>query len=312
MDTSLTRRQFGKVALAGTATAALSASQVWRAAPAHALVPRAHGPVLTNGYAEWERSVATAAHNLNKVVTGWGGPWRESPDHVWSACTMADFTIVRTHTGDSHSLVDPNTAVAEIRDTRFYDYKAAAKGADKLIIEIGNEPNLGTDVWQYAYNLGATIDALRNAFPGAKLCSPALSPNHGFNPQGWMDNPNWRAQVARCDFVGIHFYTNDPGGDFTRARDYGELNLWDTLGLVSQRWGQPAIATEYSIRGSSLSPYDKGVKYAEVVHFNQSLPDTSRLWGATYFHVQMDPNGDPYQENVGADGAVGYAAKLHG
>jgi hypothetical protein len=309
----LTRRQFSKLALAGAAATTFSAVSSMGDRKARALVPRAHGPVLTDGYSEWEQSCRNTAHNLNKVVTGWGGPWRESPDRVWTACTISDFTIVRTVTGDTRNGLDAAAAVAEIRDTRFFDLKRDAKGADKLIIEIGNEPNAGgQDVNAYASALGTTIDQLRANFPGARLCSTALSPNKGTNPMAWYDNRNWRNQVARCDFVGIHFYTNDPQGDFTKAGNYNELTLWETLSIVDARWNIPAIATEYSIRGYSLSQYDKGYRYADLIHFNQSLPGTDKLWGATYFHIMVNPQGPNPDENMGTEGPRGYGAKLHG
>lgn len=310
----LTRRQFSKLTLAGAAATTFSAVSGVRVRKAHSLIPRAHGPVLTAGYAEFEQACRIAAHNLNKVITGWGGPWRESPDHVWTVCTLSDFTIVRTVTGDTGNPLNPDTAVQEIRETRFYDLKRDAKGADKLIIEIGNEPNAGNqDINTYTDNLRRTIDALQANFPGALLCSPALSPNKGVNPQAWYDNPNWRAQVNRCHFVGVHFYTNDPNGDFTKAGQYNEYTLWESLGLINQLWpGKYAIATEYSIRGMSLSQYDKGYKYADLIHFNNSVP--GNLWGATYFHIMVDtdPNAPNPDENVGIEGARGYAKKLHG
>ncbi len=60
----------------------------------------------------------------------------------------------------------------------------------------------------------------------------------------WYENANWQVQVGRCDFVGVHFYTNDSGGDFRRAGEYNEMTLWETLSTVNGRWPQPAIATE--------------------------------------------------------------------
>ncbi len=311
----LTRRQFNKLTLATATATTISAANIMQARKAHGLVPRAHGPVLTSGFTEFEQSCRKAAHNLNKVVTGWGAPWRESPDHVWTTCTISDFTIVRTQAGDITTDLNPEKALREIQETRFYDLKKDAKGADKLIIEIGNEPNAGKfEIGEYTKYLSQTIDKLQQNFPGAKLCSTALSPNKAFNPDGWYNNRDWRDQVNRCDFVGFHFYTNDPNGDFRNAGIYNEKTFLESLKDINKYWpGKNAIATEYSIRSTnpekSLSAYDKGYKYAELVHFDAEIP--SNLWGATYFHIEVTGD-DPFDENVGTDGAAGYAAKLHG
>lgn len=310
----LSRRRFGQ--LVGGGTAAVAAGALLGAEPAQALVPRAHGPVLTAGYSTWQQAVANAAHNLNKVVTGWGAPpggWENNPDFVWTACGMSNFTIVRTVTGDTWNYIDANQAVDEIRRTRFYEYKADQQGPDKCIIELGNEPNIGCpDVWTYASLLSQTIDKIRTNFPGAKICSTALSPQN-FNGQGdsryprnWLYNSAWRNAVAKCDFVGVHFYSND--GNFANQGAYNEMTYKEVLSIAAQQWpGKPVIATEYSIR-NGWSRYDKGWNYANLIHFDGTV--ASNLWGATYYHIMTASSPDP-GENVGSEGAVGYRDRLN-
>lgn len=203
------------------------------------------------------------------------------PDHAWTATGMCDFSIVRTHTGDTWSHIDPNTAVNEIRSSRLYEFKAIRKGADKCIIELGNEPNIGVnDVNGYASRMSQAIDAIRANFPGAKICSAALSPNnYGGNgdwrfPRTWLYDTNWRNAVARCAFVGVHFYSND--GNFANQGAYNEMTYTELLDISAQLWpNKPVIATEYSIR-NGLGAWEKGRRYADLIHFNGTV--RSNLW----------------------------------
>ncbi|MQS07736.1 hypothetical protein [Streptomyces alkaliphilus] len=307
----LTRRSLGRLAIGGAA--AVGATAFLGATPAKAApYYRTHGPLLTYGYQTWLNAISNQGANLAKVVTGWGldGGWQSNPDHVWTAAGASQHLIVRTTTGDTNSYIDPNTAVQEIQSSRFYEYKAIRSGASNCIIELGNEPNVGwLDPWAYGYHLNATVDAVRSAFPGARICGTALSPNKGFNPDTWYNNPNYRSAVAKCDFVGVHFYCNSPNGNFANQGAYNELTYAETLQRVAQHWpGKSAIVTEYSIRGNSLSWYDKGYKYADLMHFDTSV--AGNLWGGTYYHVQTQANGIDYHENVGSVGAQGYRARL--
>ncbi|HET9379218.1 MAG TPA: hypothetical protein VFP69_00085 [Streptomyces sp.] len=309
--TGLSRRTFGRLVIGGGAAAGIAATLGTTAAHA-APYYRAHGPLLTYGYQTWLEAISYQGANLAKVVTGWGlyGGWSANPDHVWTAAGASQYLIVRTTTGDTNSYIDPNTAVQEIRSSRFYEYKAIRSGAGNCIIELGNEPNVGRlDPWTYGYNLNATVDAVRSAFPGALICGTALSPNKGFSPDDWYNNPNYRTAVAKCDFVGVHFYCNSSNGNFANQGAYNELTYAETLQRAAQWWpGKNAIATEYSIRGTSFSPYDKGYRYANLLHFDDSV--AGNLWGATYYHVQIDGGGIDYGENVGSAGAQGYRARL--
>ncbi len=307
----LTRRNFGRLALgsvAATGVAGLLSATPAAAAPFY----RAHGPLLTDGYQTWLDAISFEAANLAKVVTGWGipGGWSANPDFVWTACGASEYLIVRTVTGDTSSYLDPNTAVQEIQASRFYEYKQDQSGSGKCIIELGNEPNVGSlDPWTYGYNLGAAVDQIRSAFPGALICGTALSPNKSFSPDNWYSNPNYQAAVAKCDFVGVHFYSNPADGSFTNQGGYNELTYAETLQRAASTWpGKNVIATEYSIRATGIAPYDKGYKYANLVHFDDSV--AGNLWGATYYHVQTNPGGTDPGENVGSDGARGYRARL--
>ncbi|KOV84140.1 hypothetical protein [Nocardia sp. NRRL S-836] len=305
------RRAVGKLA-AGALAAAGLASVPGQAAAAPFY--RAHGPLLTDGYQTWLDAITNQGANLAKVVTGWGmpgsGPWAGFPDHVWTACGATNFLIARTTTGDTDKVIDPNQAVAEIRDSRWFEYKRLRSGADRCIIELGNEPNIRvTDPWVYGYNLGVTIDRIRETFPGAKICGTALSPNKGTNPDTWYGNPNFVNAVAKCDFVGVHFYSNPDDGSFTRQGDWNELTYAETLSRAAAKWpGKPVIATEYSIRTTRLTPYQKGYRYGNLIHFDDSV--AGNLWGATYYHVQTNPSGIDHHENVGSEGARGYRKRL--
>jgi hypothetical protein len=308
----LTRRNFGRLAVgtvAATGVAGLLGATPAAASPFY----RAHGPLLTDGYQTWLDAISYEAANLAKVVTGWGlaGGWAANPDFVWTACGASQYLIVRTVTGDTTSYVDPNQAVQEIQSSRFYEYKADRTGAGTCIVELGNEPNVGNlDPWTYGYNLSATVDRIRSSFPGALICGTALSPNKGFAPDNWYNNPNYRSAVAKCDFVGVHFYSNSPDGGFANQGAYNELTYAETLQRAASIWpGKNVIATEYSIRTTGISAYDKGYKYANLIHFDDSV--AGNLWGATYYHVQTNPGGTDPGENVGSDGARGYRARLN-
>jgi hypothetical protein len=315
----MSRRQLGRL-VGGAAAAAAGLGGALGGAPAPAraaLVPRAHGPLLTSGFNTWEQANRNAAHNLGKVVTDWGAPggsWAGNPDAAWSATGQTDFTIVRTgRQGDTWSNLDAGQAVNEIRASRLFEYKSIQKGADKCIIELGNEPNTGCDVNAYAASLSATIDAVRNAFPGARICSSALSPNNftgvgdSRNPRMWWNNANWVAAVRKCDFVGVHFYSND--GNFANQGAFNEMTYTEVLSWVGSKWpGKSAIATEYSIR-NGWDPVSKGRAYANLIHFDGTV--AGNLWGATYYHVQIDPWGVDVAENVGSDGAIGYRQRLN-
>lgn len=306
----LTRRNFGRLVL-GTAAATGVAGLVGAEPAAASPFYRAHGPLLTYGYQTWLNAISYEVANLAKVVTGWGldGGWNPNPDFVWTACGASQYLIVRTVTGDTTSYIDPNTTVAEIQSSRFYEYKMDQTGSGTCIIELGNEPNVGNlDPWTYGYNLSATVDAVRANFPGALVCGTALSPNKGFSPDNWYNNANYRSAVAKCDFVGVHFYSNSPDGSFTDQGAYNELTYAETLSRAASIWpGKSVIGTEYSIR-AGLAAYDKGYKYANLIHFDDSV--AGNLWGATYYHVQTNPGGTDPGENVGSDGAQGYRARL--
>ncbi|GAA3452872.1 hypothetical protein [Dactylosporangium matsuzakiense] len=310
----MTRRGLLRLTGAAAAAAGVGAYLGIDATPAAAKpFYRAHGPLLTSGYQTWLDAIHNQGANLAKVVTGWGlgSSWSSAPDFVWTACGATDYLIVRTTTGDTTQMIDANQAIAEIRGSRFFEYKAARSGPGKCIIEIGNEPNAGgNDAWVYGANLSTTIDRLRTEFPGALICGTALSPNKGVNPDAWYNNDNYKAAVAKCDFVGVHFYSNDPNGSFTRQGDVNELTYAETLQRAAARWpGKPVIATEYSIREPRMTPHDKGYKYASLIHFDDSV--AGNLWGATYYHVQTDPSGPDPNENVGSGGAVGYRERLN-
>ena len=68
------------------------------------------------------------------------------------------------------------------------------------------------------------------------------------------------------------------------------------------------IATEYSMRTTRLTPYQKGYRYGNFLHFDDSV--ATSLWGACYYHVQTNPSGIDFHENVGSEGARGYRKRL--
>ncbi|GHJ15482.1 glycoside hydrolase 5 family protein [Micromonospora sp. AKA38] len=304
---SLIRLTGGAAAAVGVG-AYLGAGQPASAAPFY----RAHGPVLTDGYQTWLTAISNQSANLAKVVTGWGlaGGWAANPDHVWTACGATDHLIVRTVTGDTNTMIDANNAVNEIRNSRFFEYKRIRSGAGKCIIELGNEPNIGvSDIWGYGWCLSATIDRIRAEFPGALICGTALSPNKGVRPDDWYGNQNYRDAIAKCDFVGVHFYSNPSNGSFIEQGNVNELTYAETLQRAASIWpGKRVIGTEYSIRTTAISQYDKGYKYANLIHFDNSV--AGNLWGATYYHVQTNPGGVDVNENVGSEGARGYRRRL--
>jgi hypothetical protein len=268
-----------------------------------AAIPKFHGPVLTSGWEEFKQAIAIAGHNLAKVVTAWGAPW--NPDFIWSLAEQTTYTLVRTRTGDTGPL-DAAAAIDELHP--FYPLIRDNKGADKMIIEIGNEPNRGGAGFGYiedwANTFHDTLNRIRDTFPGALTCSPGLSPSHDSTSSyhDWFWNQNFKNAINRCTFVGFHFY-----GDTTFDLTAGQDNVCQVMGALDGHFpGKLAIATEYGLNAprDQKSNFDKGADYARFIHHNGNSYIQNRVWGATYFHIDTIGN-DSY--NVWPDGPAGYA-----
>jgi hypothetical protein len=161
-DNTFGRRRFG--ALAAGAGLAAAAAPLLTAGSASAAIGKYHGPLLTAGWEEFKAAVAQGRHNLTKVVATWGAPWGD-PDFQLALANLTPYTIVRTGTGDTDNVLDPGAVVNEIAP--FYQWSTQVRPADRLIIELGNEPNLrhGTDFIQpYADSLHASIDAVQATY----------------------------------------------------------------------------------------------------------------------------------------------------
>jgi hypothetical protein len=309
--TGMSRRQFGRlaaggaVAVAGLAGATVAGSRLvasadeTRAAATPRATWREHGPVVTTGHEQVPAVVADGQHSIVKVVaTGWGAPgggsWTDEQRE--QVLTLTPHTIVRTLTGDSDNVLDAGAAIGELQP--WYDVAARIGKAERVVFELGNEPNIGLGpdaAGPYAAAVHAVADHKAAAGWAAKLCSPALSPNHVTQVGLWWENAEWRAAVQRCDYVGWHLYgqdsfTNTPGEDGYQAG----------VGWLSRFFAdKPWIATEYSLKADGLSNQTQGQRYAELVHGATDIP--ANLWAATYFHLNVADLAD--KENVLDPGA---------
>ena len=301
----LSRRSFGKLTLGAGAVAA--AAPLVGQGTASAAIGKYHGPLLTSGWEDFKTAVAQGRHNLTKVVATWGAPW-DNPDFQLALANLTPFTIVRTGTGDTTSLLDPNAVVNEIRP--FYQWSTQVKPADRLIVELGNEPNLqnGADFVQgYADSLHASIDAVQANFPGVQICSTALSPSGPSNYNDWFWNQRYKDAVNRCNFLGFHFYG---GTSFDPV-------FYDIVGAMAGHFpGKLWIATEYGLNSdysgdpgtATQQRKDKCRAYIDFIHRNGHVDVQNSLWGATYFHVDVDATDDLFRRyNVCPDGPLGYA-----
>jgi hypothetical protein len=298
----ITRRQFGKAAAAGVAAAALGEFPV---RPAHAHTGagiRPHGVVLTGAtLAELRDCVAHGGYDTVKVVSEWGLAEGWNPDTRWQVCNMTPYTIVRTGVGDG-SYPYPDQVVNQI-----WPWYEADRG---IMIELGNEPNVGfnkTDqfVWEWRYFLNQAIDACRANFPQAKLISPGLASSNNNDVRRWF---NIAADVIRrCDYIGFHAYA--------WSNWFGGPDLQSIIPTMQQYFGDRQwVLTEYGINDTSLRLSDKGWRNAGLIHRGESNPQLPwNVWGATYFHLHVNPNRSdsedwPYHIYPEGDDAYRYHA----
>ena len=302
-DKTFSRRRFGVLA-AGAGLAAAAAPLV-TAGSASAAIDKYHGPLLTAGWEEFKQAVALGRHNLTKVVATWGAPW-DDPDFQLALANLTPYTIVRTGTGDTDNVLDPGAVVNEIRP--FYQYSTQVRPADRLIIELGNEPNLhhGTDFIQpYADSLHASIDAVAANFPGVRICSPGIAPGGTSSYHDWFWNQRYKDAVNRCDFVGFHFYG---------ATEFDPV-VYDIVGALTGHFpGKLWIATEYGLNYAydgdpTAQKQAKCRAYSDMIHRNGHPDIQNLLWGATYFHIDTQSPDPLFQAyNVAPDGPAGYQA----
>jgi hypothetical protein len=146
------------------------------------------------------------------------------------------------------------------------EYEAALGGSEPLMIAIHNEPNLVREGWTTAWRDGqefaawwiAVANAYRQAFPGAKMGFPAMSPG-GDVPGIRMNEPMFvagaNAAVQDCDWVGIHYYWLDPNGSDINPT----VDLWRSwfgnLPIVGTEVG-PADANTVTSHAMRIA-YDK-------------------------------------------------------
>jgi hypothetical protein len=302
-DNTFSRRRFG--ALAAGAGLAAAAVPFLTGGSASAAIGKYHGPLLTAGWEEFKTAVAQGRHNLTKVVATWGAPW-DNPDFQLALANLTPYTIVRTGTGDTDNVLDAGAVVNEIRP--FYQWSTQVRPADRLIIELGNEPNLhhGADFIQpYADSLHAAIDAVQANFPGVQICSPGIAPGGTSSYHDWFWNQRYKDAVNRCNFVGFHFYG---AGEFDPV-------VYDIVGALTGHFPDKLwIATEYGLNDAyggdpTGEKQAKCRKYSDMIHRNSHPDIQNRLWGATYFHIDTQSPDPLFQAyNVAPDGPLGYQA----
>jgi len=188
----------------------------------------------------------------------------------------------------------------------FYQWSTQVRPADRLIVELGNEPNLrrGTDFIQpYADSLHAAIDAVRANFPGVQICSPGIAPSGASSYHDWFWNQRFKDAVNRCDFVGFHFYG---------ATSFDPV-VYEIVGALTGHFpGKLWIATEYGLNyayggNPTAEKQAKCRAYSDMIHRNGHADIQNQLWGATYFHIDVSSPDPLFQAyNVAPDGPLGY------
>jgi hypothetical protein len=262
----------------------------------------AHGLILThaNSLDQLEDILQAGRFPVLKVVTGWGmlGGWL--PDSRARACAMSCETIVRTVEGDpsaGHPYPHAHLIPAEIDP--WYAIRRS-----RLLIEIGNEPNItqlgkpDVDPAGYAYQLVRSIAECRRRYPKACIISPALSLNDEASAARWAGSAEFREACLMCDLIGVHAYWHhapDDTGQLARATR-----------LLAPFSSKPWFLSEYGIHDPATSETVKGQRYAEFV---KELP--APYVGATIYHYTAKPlNDDQRAYQFGAAGARAYADAL--
>lgn len=278
---------------------------------------RQRGVVLTyvDSLDTLEDCVRIGGYDVVKVVTGWGLPrgWEESDRR--RVIAMVPNLIVRTKSGDpsyarpvdplskkhiagatgpnatywNYDFLNPDQVVEEI--TPWYALKP------EIMIELGNEPNVFNQdddfIWRWAYFLEQTIKRCRAAFPQATLISPGFM----MDPAGRMRRfyEIGRAQIAMCDYVGVHFYEYYAFKPDQGPATKGELR--DAITIHQEFFPDMAwYITEYGIHNTDQVPrHEKGVRYARLVHGGDGWPALPvNVAGAVYYHLQT--KGDIHPE----------------
>jgi hypothetical protein len=287
---------------------------------------REHGVVLTyvNDLGILEDCVRRGGYDTVKVITGWGvdGGW--SQQNKQRVLAMAPNIIVRSVTGDpsyadgSQAFPDPNHLEQEMQE--WYALKPDIR------IEIGNEPNIKqTDeefFWKYRYHVGACVERCRQAFPKARLISPApiIGPQYQAR-RFWEVNQD---VMQDCDFIGIHFY--EYYGFHASQQLATTSQLKEAIEICSALFPKKSwYVTEYGINDSKdVSVIEKGRRYASTIHFNECHPSLpTNVKGAVYYHLGVKgdlhpeyhiyPSGDEsycHRRDAGGEGQVSFGLPI--
>jgi hypothetical protein len=124
-----------------------------------------------------------------------------------------------------HEAISSAQRFIDITTPILKEYATAIGSSDGLLIAIHNEVNLVQEGWTKSWRDGAEFAtwwqtvaaAYRQAFPGAKMGFPAMSPG-GDVPNIRLNEPTFIQQAAAAvqaaDWIGIHYYwANADGSD---------------------------------------------------------------------------------------------------
>lgn len=243
------------------------------------------GPILTHCYTldQIEDCMRRGAYTALKVVTGWGVASGWSKTAMSRASALAEQLIVRTVAGDpsyrngAQRYPTARQVVNEIAP--WYAVRP------KLIIEIGNEPNINPEwteqyAWEYRWHLEQAIKACRAAFPDANLIAPAPILDADKRPDRWLALCVDRMRL--CDYIGLHAYEYTAFAKIDQHGTTGHLNAAQKL--YNQHFGdRPWILTEFGINDREIAPILKGRRYAQLL---PTLP--RQIIGALYYHFCAD------------------------
>ncbi|WP_438006943.1 hypothetical protein WME89_51795 [Sorangium sp. So ce321] len=336
---NVSRRDFGKALLGGTAAGLTGSSSFVSAAPINRYV----GPTLVFAtYNELTNAVNLGRYDAVKVVAATTyGLLNDARQHVqWDAsnrlqvCNLTRYTIVRTATGD-HGAIDPNAVYNEIRP--WYDAKSQSThglsprpGYSNLLIELGNEPNVNgryrdeNFIWETRHNLLQAITVCRNNFPLAKIICTAIAPrvhrqidnyDDATNTKRWVEiyanattteSGASRNVVNECDLVGVHFYATYSWTSEEATNDNSMRFMINTYNqyVGTRKWW---VLTEFGLRNwpnqsGICDDYTKGHRNAGMLHFNEGPSGCSlpsNVWGGTYYQLNTVADRN--------DGEGGYA-----
>lgn len=241
----------------------------------------------THTLASLRHALTTAKAGGVKVVVGHGlgRPWDSAT--IAELVGMAGAVIVRTTWGDPSYRADAEDRAMPYAARVIAELRSWLVARPDAWIELGNEPLVADQRSEeyahvYAYHLGESVSACRQAFPQARLIAPAHLLNHRLALGPAADGVGRFLEIAapqyrRCDALGLHAYTVEQaqrGMRQLRQLVSGSLPIWLTEfalneSLPDAERGQRyrAILDDLPVAVACLYHWDE-LGGADPVHFN--------------------------------------------